>query len=79
MPASTDAPKPISNRLLAALPKEEYSRLLPHLETFSLEFKKVLYQPDETIGHVYFPSYGVVLFGHHHAKRCDSRSGDCGQ
>ena len=51
---------PNQNRLLAALPKEEYERLLPNLESVSLEFKQVLYQPDELINHVYFPVNGVI-------------------
>lgn len=48
------------NRLLAALPKEEYKRLLPNLESVSLEFKQVLYQPDELIRYVYFPTNSVI-------------------
>ena len=60
MSASTDPRNSIQNRLLAALPKSEYSRLLPHLETVSLEFKQVFYEPNQPIEYVYFPNNGVV-------------------
>lgn len=48
------------NRLLAALPLEEYERFLPNLETVSLPLKYVLYEPNKPIEHVYFPIHGVV-------------------
>ena len=53
-------PPPIRNRLLAALPWEEYGRLLPHLESVSLPFMGVLYEGGETIRHVYFPDDGLI-------------------
>lgn len=52
---------PSRNRLLAALPREEYVRLLPNLETVSLPFKQVLYESRELIEHVYFPNHGGVV------------------
>ena len=52
--------KSIENRLLAALPVEEYQRLIPHMERVSLPFQKVLYEPTEPIRHVYFPHQGIV-------------------
>ncbi len=51
---------PFENRLLAALPKEVTSRMLPNLETVSLSFREVLYQPEKPIDYVYFPNHGVV-------------------
>lgn len=57
---STNPPIPVANGLLAALPPEEYKRLLPHLEPVSLKLKQVLYGPRELIGHVYFLSSGIV-------------------
>lgn len=50
----------IKNRLLSALPKEEYERLLPHLELVSLTFKQIIYAPNEPIEYVYFPNNGMV-------------------
>jgi CRP-like cAMP-binding protein len=53
-------PPPIRNRLLAALPCEEYGRLLPHLESVPLPFMEVLYEGGEPIRHVYFPGDGLI-------------------
>jgi CRP-like cAMP-binding protein len=53
-------PPPIRNHLLAALPREEYERLLSHLESVPLPFMKVLYEGGETIQHVYFPDDGLI-------------------
>ena len=51
---------PVANRLLAALPKKEYQRLLPGLEQVTLPFAEVLYEPGASIRHVYFPNDSVV-------------------
>ena len=48
------------NQLLAALPAEEYQRLVPHLELVSLPLEQVLYEPGEAISHVYFPFRSMV-------------------
>jgi CRP-like cAMP-binding protein len=50
----------IQNRLLAALPSEEYDRLLKHLTPVSLPLGETLYQPAEKISYVYFVNTGVV-------------------
>jgi CRP-like cAMP-binding protein len=55
----THAPR-LENSLLAALPNKDYLRLLPWLEPVTLNFGKVLYEPDETIRHVYFPDRSMV-------------------
>jgi len=60
MSAPQDSPNPIKNRLLAALPQEEYKRLLPHMEAVYMAFKQVLYDVNEPIEYVYFPENGVV-------------------
>ena len=48
------------NRLLADLPKDEYDRLLTHLEKVSLPLKDILYEANGPIAHVFFPLNGVV-------------------
>jgi CRP-like cAMP-binding protein len=53
-------PPPIRNQLLAALPGEEYERLLPQLESAPLPFMKILYEGGETLKHVYFPDDGLI-------------------
>lgn len=51
---------PLRNHLLAALPSEEYGRLLPHLESVPLPFMGVLHEGGEPIRHVYFPDDGLI-------------------
>lgn len=48
------------NRLLSALPTEEYERLAPHLERVSLELSEILFRPDEPLRYVYFPENSIV-------------------
>ena len=57
---SKSSRNPVGNNLLASLPKEEYKRLLPQLETVSLSLKQHLYRLNEPIEYVYFPNSGVV-------------------
>lgn len=51
---------PGENRLIAALPRREYDRLLPHLDTLPLSFKQILFDTNQPITHVYFPLNGVI-------------------
>jgi len=51
---------PVENRLLAALPYNEYKRLLPHLELIHLAKNKIVYEIGDTIRHFYFPSGGML-------------------
>ncbi len=48
------------NQLLAALPVKERERLLPSLKRVPLTLGDVIYEPDERIRYVYFPTSGVV-------------------
>ena len=52
--------KPFTNRLLAALPKKEYQRLLPELKPVTLTFGDILFEPGEAIRHVYFPNNSII-------------------
>ena len=60
MPINTKPRAPTANRLLAALPRREYQRLLPELEQVTLSFAEVLYEPGARIRHAYFPNDSVV-------------------
>lgn len=60
MPLSRVRRSPVENRVLLALPTEEYHRLLPHLEHVPLAVGKVLYEPGDMIRYVYFPNSGVA-------------------
>lgn len=52
--------EPATNHLLAALPKKEYQRLLPHLKQIDLIFGEPLFDVGDKISYVYFPQSGVV-------------------
>ena len=58
MPVASQAP--IANNLLAALPRKEYQRLLAGLEPVTLTFGDILYEPEQPIRHVYFPTDSLV-------------------
>jgi hypothetical protein len=46
---------PNTNRLLAALPRADYQRMLPNLQRVRLNFGEILYSPGDKIQHIYFP------------------------
>lgn len=51
---------PAANMLLAAIPRNEYERMLPDLETVDLVFADVLYESGDQIKYVYFPNDSLV-------------------
>ena len=54
------SPGPLENQLLAALPKAVYEALLPHLTPVSLGLGEVIYESDEQMTEVYFPTTSIV-------------------
>jgi CRP-like cAMP-binding protein len=57
MPAPHD---PHQNRLLNALPPEEYARILTNLELVPIALGDVLYEPGIQMRYVYFPTNSIV-------------------
>jgi CRP-like cAMP-binding protein len=51
---------PSKNRLLAALPRDEYERLLPRLELVRFPKNRILYEAGEGIHYAYFPTHGLA-------------------
>ena len=51
---------PMQNHLLAALPKEIFERIAPHLELISMPLGEVLYESGGQLHHVYFPTTAIV-------------------
>jgi CRP-like cAMP-binding protein len=51
---------PVSNRILLALPDNEYKVLRPRLEFLSLPSHRMLYEPNRRIDFVYFPNRGLI-------------------
>jgi CRP-like cAMP-binding protein len=59
-PAGDAAGSPRDNRLLAALPAEDYARLLPDLEPVSLLVGDVVCEPGASMSHAIFPTTAIV-------------------
>lgn len=55
-----DPSSPRQNALLAALPDEDYARLLPDLEAIEMPLGHVLYESGAKMRHVYFPTTAIV-------------------
>ncbi len=58
-PRKQQFPNPPVNRVLAALPKVAYKRLMPQMERVLLENKQLAYDVNKPIKFVYFPLTGV--------------------
>ncbi len=56
---ATAKPYAVKNRLLAALPHEEYKRLQPQLELVQLSKRRTLYESGDRIRHAYFLNSGM--------------------
>ena len=58
--AAANRPPPSANLnlLLAALPADDYARIVPSLTVVPLKLKAILHKPGEPIVHVYFPGGG---------------------
>jgi hypothetical protein len=50
----------IGNKLLAALPREEYTHILPFLELTSFSFGETIYESSERPSYAYFPITSVA-------------------
>ena len=65
-PRLKDAPAPFSsrapkqNRILAALPRTDFARVLPHLEPVAMPPGWVVHGPGQRQGRLYFPTEGIV-------------------
>jgi CRP-like cAMP-binding protein len=59
LPSSSNRPPP-ANNLLAALPAEDYERLVPVLGITPLKLKRFLHKAGEPVDQVYFPGDGFV-------------------
>jgi CRP-like cAMP-binding protein len=49
-----------ANHLLAAVTDEEMARLLPSLQPISLPLGKVIYESDEKLDYIYFPTTAII-------------------
>src|SRR6187551_3360660 len=60
MATLTRPSEPVANRLLAALPRNEYERLLPNLQQVSFSLGEVVYEFGGQLDYVYFPTTAIV-------------------
>ena len=60
MSASADTHAPKRNRLLAALPPEEYERVLPHLAHVPFSLGQVVYESGGRMDYIYFPTGAII-------------------
>ncbi len=60
MSAVTTPNEPVENRLLAALPTDEYERLHPRLQQVSFSLGEVVYEFGGHLDYVYFPTTSIV-------------------
>lgn len=51
---------PGQNRILSSLSRDLQLQLLPRMEKISLSVRQILYEPDATITHAWFPLSGVI-------------------
>ncbi len=58
--SSKESSIPIGSRLLAALPRDEYERLLPNSQVTRLPRNRILYEAGDEVGSAYFISQGMV-------------------
>jgi len=57
---SQEARPHADNRLLAALPREDFERLAPHMEEVELGSGQILYHSGQPVDYVYFPTGAMV-------------------
>ena len=60
MPTDTGKSAPTKNRLIAALPREEYERILPYLGHVSFKLGEVVYESGVQMEHIYFPTTAII-------------------
>ena len=60
MSGSVRPTSPSENRLLAALPNDEYERLLPSLQEVSFSLGEVVYEFGGLLDYVFFPTTAIV-------------------
>ena len=58
-PPMTNQPRP-ANRILSALPHEEFERLRPKLREVSFQLAEIVYLPEQKMDYAYFVNRGII-------------------
>jgi CRP-like cAMP-binding protein len=66
------------NRLLAALPEEDFARLSPHLEPIAMRVGDIIYEPGTRLRQFHFPTTAVVSLHHVLASGATAESAGVG-
>jgi CRP-like cAMP-binding protein len=69
---------PSQNHLLAALPTEEFTPLVAHLELVPMLLGDMLYEPGEQLQHAYFPTTAIVSLHYVMASGASAESAGVG-
>jgi CRP-like cAMP-binding protein len=57
----SEAPgRPTKNKILDALPGEDYERLAPHLHSVKMPHGQIIYHPEQRIEQMYFPTGAMI-------------------
>src|SRR5262249_16313395 len=56
----TNTSEPLANRLLRALPSDEFEKLRAHLEVLDISPRHSVFEPNKPSEYVYFPQAGVI-------------------
>src|ERR1041385_362845 len=62
MRATSDRLDQTKNRLLAALPREDYERILPSLGHVSFKLGEIVYESGGQMDYIYFPTTAIISF-----------------
>jgi CRP-like cAMP-binding protein len=60
MRPTSDRLDPTKNRLLAALPREDYERILPSLRYVSFKLGEIVYESGGQMDYIYFPTNAII-------------------
>jgi CRP-like cAMP-binding protein len=60
MPVAVQPTDPVENRLLAALPRDEYERIVPSLQEVSFRLGEVVYEFGGHLDYVFFPTTSII-------------------
>src|SRR5467141_2432484 len=52
--------RPLDNKLLSAVPRDQFDRLLPHFTSVQLPQGLVMFESGDEVDQVYFPHYGML-------------------
>lgn len=71
--------QPEQNHLLAALTKAELERLIPRMELVRLQLGEVIYEPNQSLSHAYFPTTSIISLQYVMATGASAQAAEVGK